>query len=1531
MSTGTTDRLFAITNLDPALAEAADAAPADMILEGIIRLEDPSLVPPDFRVVSRFHRICTGRFAAEMTWTIRRHPNVISLKVSRPLGLHDDGLGAVDRFDTHGWTKVENDSSSFRGRGCIVAALDFGLDFAHPNFLNPDGTTRLMAFWDQGAAYDPAHPNRFGYGRQHSPAEINAALRAADPYRALGYSPQRSDTGKGSHGTHTLDIAAGNGRAAGSRPGAASEAGLMFAHLSTRRLGTSENLGDSVRLLEALDWVDEMARGRPWAVNLSVGSTAGSHDGTSPVEQGMHELLRGGEGKAIIQSGGNYRLADLAVHGHLDDGEYRDLNWIIDPADTTPNEVDAWYSGKDRFVVALRPPHGADFLRVGLGEVAAIVHGGAVVGRIYHRKNDPNNGDNHVAIFLYANAPPGTWTLRLAGDYVINGRYHAWIERTQPGAQSRFDPGISSPAYTLGTIATSPRVITVGAYDAHAEDAPLASFSSCGPTRDERRDKPELLAPGVNVLAARSIPRGATRQEGLLVERSGTSMAAPHVTGVAAAMFEAAGRSVSLDVIRECLKRSARPHPQIEGADCCAWGRLDAAAALQAMVAWAESEPAAATQWIDAAELASAGTPDNRPATEDTPTSAVRVVVVDDRGQALVDGRWAANQGTIRETGAFSAGGNGLALLKSIDPAQPFVFEVSDRACAIYSGAYIDPDDGAIEYGGTWFDWTLVRDDDQPDTKFWPAYRRELDLAADIDLATTPKGRRVDRFLQHEHLVRRPLRLTKAARAGTESVRLVAHPTRLRAGPLARYADHDRAVVWLETVTPAMVRVTCKGVGGGSPSRHCASTVRVGGRYFTAVEITGLQPETAYRYTLELAPPPGSGGIPVESRAIDESFPTLTGHVAASIEEQLKLVSLDGSEWPVFRTLRAKYENRLRFATGSCRMYPGDLNDGKDWGPDTLVGLGRWLIANRNSREKWPDFLFLIGDQIYADEIGDDHGEMLVQGRFAARVPGPIDGAPDVRNKLVDGAWAGRFAHRFKSYREPDKALLDRVKADFQKLHELDRKYPEIKDFYLSYAKSALTDKEERELSYQLMRALTFDLGGKVTDQKVYDQARELLHTVETLNLGSGSYRAFLPHWTAGFDAGLRRNPMVRRFLVHNFLLWDPPIFEALMPSVVDSSNMAFVQPNVRGHLPAGEGGHAGDFAEYAYVYERAWAGSPEVRKLLAHIPTFLMLDDHEATDDWNCGVTWVRMLHNSKDAFRLWPKTLTDGLAAYWMYQGWCNKAPSQWRSDDPRIRSLLDAQRAGRDALPDLRRCIHAACFMQEPSSAPNATFQTGLGLDWHYQLPFDPPFLVPDCRSRKFLVASDEDLRVIDHDDPQNRPRSQTIDSTQLEWIRRALVKPGGPSVAFLGLSTPFLMEKKVMEIMTRPETAAQAWDQARRAAWNLAEVPALISAATGTTLLTSASSALLRIFRRAMDIEHMIRDKSWRDLWDLVGSMRKAGSRTKTLVLVSGDVHHNYCMTANLAERERPQPELLQITCSGFQTPVRSSLQTRLANG
>lgn len=912
---------------------------------------------------------------------------------------------------------------------------------------------------------------------------------------------------------------------------------------------------------------------------------------------------------------------------------------------------------------------------------------------------------------------------------------------------------------------------------------------------------------------------------------------------------------------------------------------------------------------------------------EEGATQSLSLLVVDESGKPLVKGEYAVHQDGRSERGDFATAGNGLALFKTIDAAQPFLFEVRDRVCAIGEGAFIDPDDPAIEYGGTWFDWTLVRDNKDADKSFWPYYKREMDFAAQIESYEVTQGRRIDRFLQHEHITRRPIRVAKPSLGQRSKVRICATPPRIRVGPFVRYTDHERAVIWLETVTPLMVRVRCKSAAGGAESSHYGSTVRVGGRHFAAVEIDGLQQETFYDYTVELAPLPATGKIPVAPEDFARVFPKVTTPVADSIKKQLATTaSLGDTEWLTFRTLRPKYDKELRFATGSCRWYPGDKKHGKDWGPDMLKGLGDWLIINGKRKEKWPHFLFFGGDQIYADEIGDDHGEMLVRERFAARIPGPVDPAGPARDKLIDGAWAGRFAHRYKEYKDPDAKLFERVKEDLKKLDELRKKYPEIENIYHRYPKTGMPDKESRVLAYQLMRGLTWGLGGAVSDQKTYDKALNLIQTVDKLNLKSGSFRIFLPHWTAGFSTAVRRNPMAHRYLSHNFLLWEIPNFEPLLPTLVNSSNQAIVPANVRGHRAAAGGRHAADFAEYAYLYERAWTSSKSVRVLLAQIPTFLMLDDHEATDDWNFDVSWVRMLHNEKDDLRMWPKTLTDGLAAYWVYQGWCNKAPSQWKSDDPRIKALSDARRTGSDALPELRKCIHTACFMQVPAKdpkdpkAPKPTFQTGLTLDWHYMLPFDPPFLVPDCRTRKFLDAADDDLKIIDHDNPKKRPMSQTIDEAQLDWMRKILVRPNGPAVAFIAPSTPLLMQNKVMQIMTKPETTAEAWEKEN--------LPSIVSAAAGSTLL-GASDALLRVFRRAKDLEHIVRDKSWRDLWGLVDTMRQAGSRVKTLVLVSGDVHHNYCMTANLPGTGRPKPELLQITCSGLQTEIRSSTEKWLA--
>jgi subtilisin family serine protease len=89
---------------------------------------------------------------------------------------------------------------------------------------------------------------------------------------------------------------------------------------------------------------------------------------------------------------------------------------------------------------------------------------------------------------------------------------------------------------TIGTPGTGKRVITVGATD---KNNILASFSSRGPLNDGSV-KPDVLAPGVNICAAEHGSAWASRRciDQAHVSISGTSMATPHVSGLAALLLQ---------------------------------------------------------------------------------------------------------------------------------------------------------------------------------------------------------------------------------------------------------------------------------------------------------------------------------------------------------------------------------------------------------------------------------------------------------------------------------------------------------------------------------------------------------------------------------------------------------------------------------------------------------------------------------------------------------------------------------------------------------------------------------------------------------------------------------------------------------------------------------------------------------------------------------------------------------------------------------------------------------------------------------
>ena len=495
--------------------------------------------------------IVSGRIPIRQIELVRKLPFVKSLKAARRL---HPGLAAGTKEILAG-AQLPTSMQSSAGKGAVVGIVDFGCDFAHRNFQDAGQHTRLRFLWDQTSA---STTDSVQFGRLISAAEINAALATAKPYQTLGYAP--SEPGDPAHGTHVMDIAAGNGRGTGV-PGVAPQAELMFVQLSSSDVPwegsdvVGKNFGDSVQLLEALAFIFEKAGTKPCAINVSLGTNGGPHDGSTLVEQGIDSLVRQKPHRAVVIAASNSFADGIHAQGSVPANGKLDLSWIVGPQDVTDNEFELWYGHAGRLEVELIDPSGVSVARVPVNKSGSVHRGNRIVVFVANRLDDPNNHDNNIGIFLSPDAQAGTWKVRLHNTTASAVPFHAWIERDDQG-QSRFGGALDN-THTLGSISCGHETIVVGSYDAHVAGAPISFFSSAGPTRDGRQ-KPEVSAPGHNVRAAASTTvTGTTRM-------SGTSMASPMVTGtVALLLAEAAARRQNLTIadIRQAVVSTARHSP----------------------------------------------------------------------------------------------------------------------------------------------------------------------------------------------------------------------------------------------------------------------------------------------------------------------------------------------------------------------------------------------------------------------------------------------------------------------------------------------------------------------------------------------------------------------------------------------------------------------------------------------------------------------------------------------------------------------------------------------------------------------------------------------------------------------------------------------------------------------------------------------------------------------------------------------------------------------------------------------------------
>lgn len=515
--------------MDPRLKLIVKGNPREE-LQLLLRLKHANFYPKKCRVISQFGDVISCRIFRRDLLSVYDDPATRSLKAPQVIPADFQNDFKYPEIINHKKAKLLKTKTS----PVVFGVIDFGFDFSHANFLDSNGKTRFEKIWVQPLKNN--NRNKYGYGEIFNQSQINEALKSNQPFKSLGYHPGKSDfIGRGMHGTHVLSIAASSG-AIGDK-GFASNSPIVAVDMGSSYVNGSDlSLGDSVKLIEGIDFILQQAGNRPCVINMSLGGHCSDHTGNTLVEIALNNILKKRGGTAIIQSTGNYYLANCHHASILVQNEIKDIEWLFKSKDRSANEIEIWYENEDRIAVELLDDQGNLIGQSYPFEDSIINYDGIQNGVIFHRKNEPNSRKNHINIILSKRPNSRRLIIRLIGVKIKNGEYHAYIERDDVG-QSYFSHNDVNTNFTIGSICNAPLTIAVGAYNQNDVKNTPMHFSSAGPTVD-RRVKPEILAPGNKILAAKSAGKFELKAKLQLTAKSGSSMASPHVASLAVKVLE---------------------------------------------------------------------------------------------------------------------------------------------------------------------------------------------------------------------------------------------------------------------------------------------------------------------------------------------------------------------------------------------------------------------------------------------------------------------------------------------------------------------------------------------------------------------------------------------------------------------------------------------------------------------------------------------------------------------------------------------------------------------------------------------------------------------------------------------------------------------------------------------------------------------------------------------------------------------------------------------------------------------------------
>ena len=386
---------------------------------------------------------------------------------------------------------------SLLGSGVLIGIVDSGIDYTQSVFRYEDGTSKIRFLYDQTIPGSP--PEGFYLGTEYTNDQINAALKAPDPYQIV---PQKDESG---HGTYLASVIAG--RPLENFTGAVPDSEIIAVKVRDARpfyrkyFCVPENQKyafESSAVMIGVEYIVKKARDlkRPAVICLALGTSFGGHDGYTLFEEyldGISNL----NGICLCTAVGNESQSRHHTQGIISTkGETHNIDLRV--GDNAGDIfISIWNSISDRMAVTIRSPTGELVGRVPpksgtVSETNLILERTAVMVEYFFPLEETGG---QLTVVKLLQAAPGIWTLILDGDIILDGTFHAWLPIT-----GFISPDVeflaATPYYTVTVPSTMIGSVAAGAYDSN--QGTLYADSSWGPNR-LGQNTPDVSAPGVSV------------------------------------------------------------------------------------------------------------------------------------------------------------------------------------------------------------------------------------------------------------------------------------------------------------------------------------------------------------------------------------------------------------------------------------------------------------------------------------------------------------------------------------------------------------------------------------------------------------------------------------------------------------------------------------------------------------------------------------------------------------------------------------------------------------------------------------------------------------------------------------------------------------------------------------------------------------------------------------------------------------------------------------------------------------------------